>query len=895
MRLSEFAVKSKKALLLLRRHGVRALVARILRGATAGRRIAPSAMFDLPLPPEHVGLLAPKVLIVAELSIPQCRLYRVEQKVNMLESLGWTSAVVSWTDADRCRQEMQTASLVIVYRAPFVDDVRSLYDEAHRLGLRVGFDIDDLVFEVEEYSRNSNVLALPAATRKNLLDGAVLYCDALAAADFSIASTATLADYMRKYCKGPCYVVPNAIGTNASGGSFRFPLGLGGEIVIGYGSGTTTHDKDFAVCAPALLRILDDFPQTVFVLHGTLSLPRSFDRVASRVRRIPFVPFSEYSDVIARFDLNLAPLEPTVFNDCKSNIKFLEAAQSSVPTVASPCAEFADAIQDGENGFLATNEEEWFMALKRLVESSELRRAAGAAAKRTAQERYSIASVARHDFKRLLEEQAVLGTVSDRRRILVVNVLYAPVSFGGATVLTENLVKELSKRCDIAVFTSTMDIHHAPGSLTRYSHAGTPCFVCEIEPPVDEARNYESPPDLVGAFREVVRSFRPDVVHFNSIQFMGVEMLAVCRELQVPYFVTVHDAWWICPRQFMLDGDNRYCGQDETGIDLYRCASCCGSKDLFSRFKILYGHLCGAAAILAPSDYQRDLYVKTGFPQSLVHTNHNGITMPEKTGPHVLRPILTFAYLGGKCYHKGYFMLQRIVRGLHGDYRIKVVDVNLRFGTPSISAIEWPEPSKIEVCKPFDPDTIDAFYEGVDVLLLPSDSKESFGLTVREALARNIWVVATDVGGDVSRDLRNGENGDLLSLGDEAGFAAAMQRLIDNPERLAGFENLYRKSITTVARQAEEVLELLSDDLGWQNSDYASAWAVQSSAVGDKGRYDKSNSWENEKLAARCAKLKEESARFKRMYDTISTSTCWRLTGPIRAMIDAVKKWVRKG
>ena len=186
MRLSEFAAKSRKAMLLLRQHGFRALVARILRGAAAGRRVAPSAMFSEPLPSGHTGLLAPKVLIVAELSIPQCRLYRVEQKVRMLESMGWKSAVVSWTDADRCRQEMQTASLVIVYRAPFAGIVVALYSEAHRLGLKVGFDIDDLVFDLDEYSRNSNVQALPAKERKALLDGAAQYCNALAAADLLI-------------------------------------------------------------------------------------------------------------------------------------------------------------------------------------------------------------------------------------------------------------------------------------------------------------------------------------------------------------------------------------------------------------------------------------------------------------------------------------------------------------------------------------------------------------------------------------------------------------------------------------------------------------------------------------------------------------------------------------
>ena len=42
---------------------------------------------------------------------------------------------------------------------------------------------------------------------------------------------------------------------------------------------------------------------------------------------------------------------------------------------------------------------------------------------------------------------------------------------------------------------------------------------------------------------------------------------------------------------------------------------------------------------------------------------------------------------------------------------------------------------------------MDAFYAGIDVLLFMSQWKETFGLTIREALARGISVIQTDSGG----------------------------------------------------------------------------------------------------------------------------------------------------
>lgn len=889
MGLGDFAVKVKKGARLLARRGPRAFFARLLRGG--GTIAAPTPKdFTEPLPPEHAGVFVPKVLIVAELSIPQCRLYRVEHKVKILEADGWSVEVVSWTDAEKCRHEMQTARLLIVYRAPFIDSVRELYKEAHRLGIRVGFDIDDLVFDIEEYSRNSNVLSLPTTERASLMAGAALYRDALAAADFSIASTPSLAERMRKTCKGPCYVLPNSLGYRSTAGRWRFPLGLGGEVVIGYGSGTKTHDRDFAMCAKALERVLDECPDAVFALHGMLELPKSFDRFASRIHRVPFVSFSEYSDVISRFDINLAPLEATVFNDCKSNIKFLEAAWNKVPTVASPCAEFRSVIQDGVNGFLASNEEQWHDALRRLVESAEMRRSLGEAAHKTASARFSMDVIANGAMADIIKAEAQPLRESSRRRVLVVNVLYAPTSYGGATVLAENLVAGFAKEVDVAVFTTMMDVRHAKWHIMRYSHGGVPCFLCEIPVPPDPSLNYEAP-EVAKAFAEVLEAFRPDAVHFNSIQFMGVEMLMECRKRDVPYCVTVHDAWWICPRQFLLDGNGRYCGQGDRGIDMYRCVECTERKDLFSRRKLLEENLVSAFAVLAPSDYQRNLYVRSGIPESLVRTCRNGIVVPAQVRPHRRQPVLTFAYLGGKCDHKGYYMLQRIVKRLHGEWRLKLVDLELRFNRRAMSALEWESPSKIEICEPFNPCDIDAFYESVDVLLAPSCMPESFGMTVREALVRNIWVVATNAGGDISHDLLDGENGDLVPLGDEDGFVAAVQRLIDSPDRLDGFVNPRRGSITTVAEQADETLKFFSDALGWNLAGYASPWTVapgvkeeDDSRVADEARY----------LKERCRILTLERDYVKSMYDTMSTSTCWRMTGPLRAVLDALKRWKRR-
>lgn len=762
------------------------------------------------LPPADAGRLPKFVLIVAEMSIPQCRYYRIEQKLAMLKHLGIAAEAVSWTDKMRCLQLMQTASLVIFYRVPFQLDVFEEYREAARLGLKTGFDVDDLIFDPREYSKNPHLQDLPDAVREDLLKGALMYQQALGHADFSIASTARLQQFMKKYCPGPSYLVPNAIMEKPDdGGVVDFPLARQGEIVIGYGSGTSTHDRDFALCSSAVLRILREYPQVRLTVHGMLQLPEEFREFSDRINRVEFIPFEEYSLAVKRFDINLVPLEQNCFNDCKSNIKYLEASRFGIPSVASPCAEFTLVIRDGENGFLARTPEEWYAALKRLVDSAALRREIGGAARETVLSEYALPRVAERDFSRMLREQLPPAPQTRRKKVLIVNVLYPPVSFGGATVVAENLADQYEKIADTAVFCVTTNICRGPGFVMRYRHNGIPVFAHEGI--ADEKRNYIFP-EMTETFSGILETLRPDLVHFHSIQFMGLEMLDCCRKRNVPYVVTAHDAWWICERQFMLDGEQKFCRQDEHGIDLYRCAACTKSKTLFSRWKLLQTELRKSLLVLTPSDYMRDVHIRSGVPKELIRTNRNGIDPPASPpAKHALHRPLTFAYLGGKCPHKGYYFLLEVAERLHGDYRLKLVDVNMKFNNPEIKPEEWPEPKKIEVCPPFDHRSMDDFYAQVDVLLFPSECKESFGLTIREALARNVWVVSTATGGDIEVDLKNGVNGDLVPMYDRAAFRDAMQALIDRPERLDGYENPLAKLIRTPEQQFEELAALLAE------------------------------------------------------------------------------------
>lgn len=86
---------------------------------------------------------------------------------------------------------------------------------------------------------------------------------------------------------------------------------------------------------------------------------------------IPFVPHKDYNVALAKADLDigLCPLVDTVFNRCKSAIKFYEYAMVGTACLASKIPPY-----EAEVGYLAKNRfSDWKSKLKRLIEDEQFR------------------------------------------------------------------------------------------------------------------------------------------------------------------------------------------------------------------------------------------------------------------------------------------------------------------------------------------------------------------------------------------------------------------------------------------------------------------------------------------------------------------------------------------
>ena len=113
------------------------------------------------------------------------------------------------------------------------------------------------------------------------------------------------------------------------------------------------------------------------MIVGELKLSDDFKAISSKIITHEIVDWKILPELISSFDINIVPFEENAFNEAKSEIKWLEASLVKIPTIASNIGSFKANIINGKTGLLCSTEEEWYHALKKLVNDEKLKRSIG--------------------------------------------------------------------------------------------------------------------------------------------------------------------------------------------------------------------------------------------------------------------------------------------------------------------------------------------------------------------------------------------------------------------------------------------------------------------------------------------------------------------------------------
>jgi len=111
--------------------------------------------------------------------------------------------------------------------------------------------------------------------------------------------------------------------------------------------------------------------------------------------------FEKEPENLSLMDIGIMPLPDDEFAKGKGSYKLFQYMAAGIPLIASPVGLNSQIVQNGQNGFLATTEDEWIKYLSILIDDPLMRTKMGNIGRKTAEEKYDRKIIFGHIKKEL--------------------------------------------------------------------------------------------------------------------------------------------------------------------------------------------------------------------------------------------------------------------------------------------------------------------------------------------------------------------------------------------------------------------------------------------------------------------------------------------------------------
>lgn len=304
--------------------------------------------------------------------------YRGYNMCQALErSTQWRGFCFFNEELDKLRRYLYNVDLVVMIRVPWNKDIDDFIEMVHKINIPVAFDVDDLVYDIRYFEILADTISLDYSIDENCsywfnymarLGKSAGLCDAV------ITTNEHLAQNLRKDLGKEVYVIPNFLNREQMLVSKEYCEQKKGKktekFMIGYFSGSPTHYKDLKTIEPVLLHLLRK--ENIYLkIVGYMSLPESFGyyEKIGKIVQVPFCNFIDLQKEIAEVDVNVVPLINNVFTNCKSELKYFEAAVVNTVTCAVDTYVYQKLVDNKKDGYICSNELDWYSTILDLYQN----------------------------------------------------------------------------------------------------------------------------------------------------------------------------------------------------------------------------------------------------------------------------------------------------------------------------------------------------------------------------------------------------------------------------------------------------------------------------------------------------------------------------------------------
>ena len=347
-----------------------------------------------------------------------------------------------------------------------------------------------------------------------------------------------------------------------------------------------------------------------------------------------------------------------------------------------------------------------------------------------------------------------------KKKIAIVNTWYKPRLHGGAARVVAdelyNLKKNYSNYFELVVYCA--NTHDGQENQVNI-YVEDDLKIYEVCRPFTHITKWESnSPIMQHLFQEFLDYEKPDIIHFHCLQVLTASLCEAAIIKNIPYYVTIHDAWWISDYQFLLDDLDRLSFTPYLD-DQYEVPSHTTLIESLNRKNYLRKILFNAKKVFPVSDSFSEIYDMNGIKNLVVNKNGISDDLAWELKDTTYTNNVVCAHIGGMSQHKGFAIFKESIKSLilnQINIEILLVDYN---HTGDDFVVYW-NSIKVRITRLCDFQDTPQLYKQIDVLFAPSICPESFGLVTREANACGCWVVASNLGA-IGEDI-NTNNGFII-------------------------------------------------------------------------------------------------------------------------------------
>jgi glycosyltransferase involved in cell wall biosynthesis len=246
------------------------------------------------------------------------------------------------------------------------------------------FDFDDSIWLLDVSNANKAFAWLKNPNKT---------AEIISMSDVAVGGNPYLCDYARRFNKN-VKLIPTTIDTV----EYTNKGNKNTSLCIGW-SGSLTTLKHFDHAVPFLKKLKEKYGDKISIKAIG---DKNYKNAGLNVISLPWKKEHEVEE-LSTFDIGIMPLPDDKWASGKCGLKGLQYMALEIPTIMSPVGVNSEIIQDGENGFLASTEQEWIDKLSRLIESKELREKIGKAGRKTVEQKYSI-EAQKNNYLKLFQE-----------------------------------------------------------------------------------------------------------------------------------------------------------------------------------------------------------------------------------------------------------------------------------------------------------------------------------------------------------------------------------------------------------------------------------------------------------------------------------------------------------